>query len=225
MGSVGSCIRRVSNSSKVRSSAPSLYKFATSPVPGGGVLGCSKGPTELSAKLLSPMSVHHRPVEVVGVKVLGQSTSSAFYVKRHPQVLSSAFRLWSEEALRDIYRLQTFPALGHLVGYLLALFEGLKSAACYPRVVHEHVFATILWSDEAKALLVVEPLDRSLGHVPRTPRFFLRFLCKGQTACIKSVATAAPIYSRGVLLRKTGLIRNKKRPSGLLTPYCLASFQ
>src|SRR5215218_1892533 len=34
--SVGSCIRRDSNSSKVRSSASSLYKFATSPVPGGG---------------------------------------------------------------------------------------------------------------------------------------------------------------------------------------------
>src|SRR5215212_10291986 len=41
-----------------------------------------------------------------------------------------------------------------------------------------------------------------------------KFLCKGQTTCIKPVATAAPIYSRGVLLRKTGLIRNKKRPNG-----------
>src|SRR5215207_4264204 len=170
--SVGSCIRRVSNSSKVRSSAPSLYKFATSPVPGGGVLGCSDGPTELSAKLLSPMSIHHRPVEVVGVKVFGKSTSSTFYVKRYLQVFCSAFRLWSEGALRDIYRLQTFPALGHLVGHLLALFEGFKSAACYPRVVHEHIFATILWSDEAKALLVGKPLDRSLGHLPRTLPFF-----------------------------------------------------
>src|SRR5215213_7749101 len=89
-----------------------------------------------------------------------------------PSSTLSAFRLWSEEALRDIYRLQTLPALGHLVGCLLALFEGLKSAACYPRVVHEHVFATILWSDEAKALLIGKPLDRSLGHVPKTLPFF-----------------------------------------------------
>src|SRR5215204_4553953 len=133
------------------------------------------------------MSVHHRPVEVVGVKMLSQSTTSAFYVKGYSQVFCSSFRLWPKGALRDIYRLQTLPALGHLVGYLLALFKGLKSAACYPRVVHEHVFATIVWRDEAKALLVVEPLDRSLGHVPLKPRLsFLRFLCKGQTACIKT---------------------------------------
>src|SRR5215213_9409465 len=107
-------------------------------------------------------------------------------------------------ASRDICRLQTLPALGHLVGYLLALFEGLKSAACYPRVVHEHVFATIFWRDEAKALLVVEPLDRSLGHVLKDPAFLsVRFLCKGQRpilmlpgsapAALKSVATAASI--------------------------------
>src|SRR5215213_5110732 len=118
------------------------------------------------------MSVHHRPVEVVGVEVFGQSTTSAFYIKRYSQVLCGCSRLRSAGVLRDIYRLQTLPALGHLVGYLLALFEGLKSAACYPRVVHEHIFATLLWSDEAKALLVGKPLDRSLGHVPRTPPFF-----------------------------------------------------
>jgi hypothetical protein len=35
-----------------------------------------KGPyTKLSAKLLSPMSVHHRPVEVGGVKVFGRCFS------------------------------------------------------------------------------------------------------------------------------------------------------
>src|SRR5215218_11396066 len=107
------------------------------------------------------MSVHHRPVEVVGVKMFGQSTSSTFYVKRYLQVFCSSFRVWPKGALRDIYRLQTFPALGHLVGYLLALFEGLKSAACYPRVVHEHVFATILWSDEA-----IAPITRTVLLIP-----------------------------------------------------------
>jgi hypothetical protein len=30
--------------------------------------------------------------------------------------------------------------------------------------VHEEVVASIIWLDEAIALLVVEPLDRSLGH-------------------------------------------------------------
>src|SRR5215203_4582096 len=118
------------------------------------------------------MSVHHRPVEVVGVKMFGQSTSSTFYVKRYLQVFCSSFNVWPKGALRDVHRLQTFPALGHLVGYLLALVEGLKSAACYPRVVHEHIFATIFWRDEAIALLFVEPLDHSLGHVPKTPPFF-----------------------------------------------------
>src|SRR3712207_6493017 len=123
------------------------------------------------------MSIHHRPVELVGVEVLGQSTSSASYVKRHPQVLCSPSRLWSDGALRGIYRLQTLPASGHLVGYLLALVEGLKSAARYARVVHEHILATIFWGDEAEALLVAEPLDRSLGHVLKNPTFLsFRFL-------------------------------------------------
>ncbi len=53
----------------------------------------------ISEKLLSPMSVHHRPVEVVGVKVLGQSTSSTFYVKRYPQVLCGFVGVWPEGAL------------------------------------------------------------------------------------------------------------------------------
>src|SRR3712207_4012143 len=89
------------------------------------------------------MSFHHRPVELVGVEVLGQSTSSAFYVERYPQVPCGSSRLWFDGALRDVYRLQTLPALGHLVGHLLALVEGLKSAACYACVVHKHIFATI----------------------------------------------------------------------------------
>src|SRR5215216_5539957 len=110
------------------------------------------------------------------------------------------YQTGSKGALRDIYRLQTLPALGHLVGYLLALFEGLKSAACNPRVVHEHIFAAILWRDEAKALFVVEPLDRSLGLVPLKPRLsFLRFLCKGQTACIKNLL---PLLSQYIAQKK-----------------------
>ena len=122
------------------------------------------------------MSVHHRPVEVVGVKVFGQSTTSAFYIKGYPQVLYSFSGVWPKGVLRDICRLQTLPALGHLVGYLLALSEGLKSAACYPRMVHEDIFAAIFWRDEAIALFVRKSLDRSLGHVLKNPAFlFLGF--------------------------------------------------
>jgi hypothetical protein len=151
------------------------------------------------------MSIHHRPVEVVGVEVLGQSTTSAFYIKRYSQVLCGCSRLWSAVVLRDIRRLQTLPALGHLVGYLLALLEGLKSAACYPRVVHERIFATIFWRDEAKALLGVEPLDGSLGQCTEDPAFLslgfsarngaLLILPGSAPAASKPVATAFAIYS------------------------------
>src|SRR5215213_7063982 len=151
------------------------------------------------------MSVHHRPVELVGVEVLGQSTSSAFYVKRYLQVPFSAFRFWPKGALRDVCRLRTLPALAHLVGYLLALLEGLESAACYPRVVHEDVFAAIIWRDETEALLVGKPLDRSLGHVLKNPAFLslgfsardgaLLMLPGSAPAASKPVATAFAIYS------------------------------
>ena len=75
------------------------------------------------------------------------------------------------EPLETFCRLRTLPALAHLVGYLLALLEGLKSAACYPRVVHEDVFAAVFQRDEALALLVGKPLDRSLRHVLKNPAF------------------------------------------------------
>jgi hypothetical protein len=65
----------------------------------------------------------------------------------------------------DVLGLHALVALGRLVGDLGALFEGPEPAAAYPAVVHEEVFATFVRGDEAVALLVVEPLDRSLGHV------------------------------------------------------------
>jgi hypothetical protein len=67
----------------------------------------------------------------------------------------------------DVLRLHALLALGSLVGDLLAFFEGPEPAACYPAEVHEEVFATLIGGDEAVALLVVEPLDRSLGHIPK----------------------------------------------------------
>ena len=67
----------------------------------------------------------------------------------------------------NVLRLHALLALGRLVGDLGTFFEGLEPAACYPAVVNEEVFATLIWGDKAVALLVVEPLDRSLGHVPK----------------------------------------------------------
>src|SRR5918912_3074680 len=64
-----------------------------------------------------------------------------------------------------VLRLQPFSALGYLVSHLVAFFEGLEPLSGYARVVHEDVFAPIIRADEAVALLVAEPLDRSfLGH-------------------------------------------------------------
>ena len=63
----------------------------------------------------------------------------------------------------DVLCLHALLAPGRLVGDLLAFFEGLEPAACYPAVVHEEVFASVVGLYEAVALLVVEPLNRSLG--------------------------------------------------------------
>src|SRR5215211_5888996 len=69
-------------------------------------------------------------------------------------------------ARRNVYRLQSLLSLRCLEGHEGALFERLElePATLYPRVVDEKVFATVVWGDEAVALLVAEPLYRSLGH-------------------------------------------------------------
>jgi hypothetical protein len=68
--------------------------------------------------------------------------------------------------LANVLRLHALlPALGRLVGDLLALVEGLVPLARYPTVVHEDVFTPVVRGDETVALLIVEPFDRSLGHV------------------------------------------------------------
>src|SRR5918994_886364 len=83
----------------------------------------------------------------------------------------------------DVLGLHALVALGRLIGDLLALFEGPEPAACYPAIVHEEVFASVVGLDEAVALLAVEPLDRSLGHVPKLAFLFPwgnpRFDCGG----------------------------------------------
>jgi transposase len=54
--------------------------------------------------------------------------------------------------------------LDRIVSHLVALFEGVEATAGYARVVHEEVFASIIWRNKAIAFVAAEPLDRSLGH-------------------------------------------------------------
>src|SRR5918998_3143469 len=85
----------------------------------------------------------------------------------------------------NVLRLQTLPALGYLVGHLVAFFEGLEPISGYARVVHEDVFAPIIRRDEAVALLVAEPLDRTFW---------------GHTVCARLSCSWAPPNKRATLL-------------------------
>jgi hypothetical protein len=63
-------------------------------------------------------------------------------------------------------RLHTLLALGHLVGDLVTLIEGLESLSYYACVVHKEVLTSVVWDNKAVAFLGVEPLDCSFwGHV------------------------------------------------------------
>jgi len=52
--------------------------------------------------------------------------------------------------------------LPHLEGYPLSLSEGPVPFAGHVRVVYEQLFVTAIRDDEAVALLLIEPPDRSL---------------------------------------------------------------
>src|SRR5215211_1115618 len=71
----------------------------------------------------------------------------------------------------DVIRLHALLALSSLVGDLGTLVEALVAVAGYTRMVHEEILATLVRSDEAVALLVIEPLYRSLGHFWNPPFF------------------------------------------------------
>src|SRR5687768_4995669 len=71
----------------------------------------------------------------------------------------------------DVIRLHALLALSSLVSNLGALIEALEAVTRYARVVNEEVLATLVGGDEAVALLVTEPLYRSLGHVWSPPFF------------------------------------------------------
>src|SRR5829696_3265677 len=108
---------------------------------------------------------HHRLIQLVGVEVLEQDASCRFQLYRHHQgpLLPKA---WLIGNFGDTLSLRSPLTLGNFVSNLLAFVEALESATHYARVVHEDVFASIIWADETVALLAIEPFDRSSGHVP-----------------------------------------------------------
>src|SRR5690554_4631107 len=69
---------------------------------------------------------------------------------------------WSQRA--DVLRLRALGALGGLELDLLVLVEGAVPGRRDGRVVHEDVGAAVLGSDEAEALLSVEPLHGACCH-------------------------------------------------------------
>src|SRR5829696_2917200 len=107
-----------------------------------------------------------RPLHNYSATSLGHAPNGA---RRHKKGQGStlALALWVSNVLdgRDVLRLHPLLALRRLVGDLRALLQGPEPVAGYPGVVHEEVLATLVRGDKAVALLVVEPLHRSLGHI------------------------------------------------------------
>jgi hypothetical protein len=66
--------------------------------------------------------------------------------------------------LGDVLGLRTLLALTHLVGDLLSLLEAPEPATLYGGEVHEEVLTPVIGSNEPVALVLVEPLNCSLGH-------------------------------------------------------------
>src|SRR5689334_15208807 len=64
----------------------------------------------------------------------------------------------------DVLRLRALRALGDLELHALVLVQRAVALGLDGRVVHEDVGAAAVLSDEAEALLSVEPLHRTLCH-------------------------------------------------------------
>src|SRR5215216_212364 len=87
----------------------------------------------------------------------------------------SCYRLRSARLLDDgdVLRLHPLLAPGRLVGDLGALLQRLETPAGYRAVVNEEVVSSLVRGDEAVALLAIEPLYRSLGHVMKPTFLYL----------------------------------------------------
>src|SRR5215207_10866979 len=91
------------------------------------------------------------------------------YRSMHPTIDTVTGRETDRLDGGDVIRLHALLALGSLVGDLGTLLKALEAVTRYARVVHEEVLATLIRGDEAVALLVTEPLYRSLGHIWSPP--------------------------------------------------------
>src|SRR5215207_703828 len=69
----------------------------------------------------------------------------------------------------NVIRLHTLLALGSLVGDLGTLLKTPEAVACYTTVVNKEIITALVGGDEAVALIVAEPLYRSLGHIWSPP--------------------------------------------------------
>src|SRR4051794_6165052 len=69
----------------------------------------------------------------------------------------------------DVRRLRALRPLARLVLHARALGERLEAGAGDIRVVHEEVLRSLVGSDEAVPLRIVEPLDGSVSHKKTPP--------------------------------------------------------
>src|SRR5215208_8363184 len=96
-----------------------------------------------------------------------QNTKKAGIPSRTPALVDVSKSLLD---LRDVLRLESLPALAHLVAHLLAFLKAPEPAARYRRVVDEELLTPFVGDYEAVALLLAEPLHRAfLGHALTTP--------------------------------------------------------
>src|SRR4028118_955802 len=98
--------------------------------------------------------------------------------RRAPALTIDGVTTWLGQG--DVVRLHALLALGRLEGDLGTFVEGLEPLARYPAVMDEEVFATLVRGDKAVALIIAEPLNRSLGHITEPT-----FLSWGSTAIKK----------------------------------------
>src|SRR6266516_1186614 len=84
----------------------------------------------------------------------------------------------------DVYCLGPLVAGFSVVGDLHALGERAEAVALDARVMHEQILLSVVGRDEAEALVVAEPLDRSGCHSSST------FVCWVRGECF--TATTRP---------------------------------
>src|SRR5215204_2351660 len=96
----------------------------------------------------------------------------------------------------DVRRGRALGALFGVVAHLRALGQRLEAAALDRVVMHEQILALVIGCDEAKALLVAEPLHGSCCHLNSPPG-----VCALRNA---EGARRQQLRKRGALLRSSG---------------------